>query len=420
MKRVIQIRPLEPIISRDGRPFDTTPGVIAYSMPDFSPSMIAGTVRTVIGKQAARNEGIDPKELFDKSSHDAIKKLVVRGPIYAYDNTFFYPTPQDLYAYEESVKDDTNRGRLHVAFLSPTRELSGGFLGTGKNGLYEDILWPAAVPPFSKEINDKPAYIDEVLMVKWLSAHPGPDECREMEQYLAHWRDIRKKEEHSPRFLRPFAKDVRHHTEIETGRRIPQEQRLFTTEAISVPDRLTILAEVDWTSGESAWPGSISAIHSLGGKRRLAYFRQLENRQLPDCPSEIIEALNGKKYIRMVLVTPAYFSKGWKPGWLNEKLETNHSWRYPVQLRLRWANIPGWRPYSGWSYKENGEKAVRRMVPEGSVYYFEVMKGNPRQLAELLWLYSVSDDNRRKNAHDRDDGFGLALWGVWNPENKQR
>lgn len=415
MKRVIQIQPLEPIISRDGRPFDTTPGVIAYSMPDFSPSMIAGAVRTVIGKQAAGQEEIDPKEIFDKASHDAIKKLVVRGPLYAYGEKLFYPFPQDLYAYEELDEEDKNQ--LQVAFRSPTKHLWGGFLGTGKNGLYEDILWPAAAPQYSKEINDRPAYISEELMIKWLSAHPGSDECREMEQYLEQWRGHCGKEEQAPRFLRSFLKDVRHHTAIETGRRISQEQKLFTTEAISVPDRVTVLVEVDWTSEESVWPDSLSAIHSMGGKRRLAYFRQLADKQLPECPSEIAKAVDGKKYIRMVLVTPAYFSKGWKPGWLNEKLETNDSWREPVKLRLRWASIPGWRPYSGWSYKENGEKAVRRMVPEGSVYYFEIVEGNPRHLAEHLWLQSVSDDNRRKNAHDRDDGFGLALWGVWNPEN---
>jgi CRISPR-associated protein Cmr3 len=51
-------------------------------------------------------------------------------------------------------------------------------------------------------------------------------------------------------------------------------------------------------------------------------------------------------------------------------------------------------------------KAARRLAPAGSVYFFEA-RGATSALARL-WLEPVSD-----LPQDRNDGFGLALWGVW-------
>ena len=48
------------------------------------------------------------------------------------------------------------------------------------------------------------------------------------------------------------------------------------------------------------------------------------------------------------------------------------------------------------------------MVPAGGVYFFEKEKGDGRVLADNAWLRSVSDATQ-----DRNDGFGLAVWGRW-------
>jgi CRISPR-associated protein Cmr3 len=47
------------------------------------------------------------------------------------------------------------------------------------------------------------------------------------------------------------------------------------------------------------------------------------------------------------------------------------------------------------------------MVPAGSVYFFQKLEGDPATLA-TCWLQSVCDD-----AQEQRDGFGLALWGIW-------
>ena len=67
-----------------------------------------------------------------------------------------------------------------------------------------------------------------------------------------------------------------------------------------------------------------------------------------------------------------------------------------------------WQPLSGWSYDEKslGPKSLRRAVPAGSAYFFELMEGDVK--LEEIWLRSVCDDEQ-----DRRDGLGLALWGAW-------
>ena len=110
----------------------------------------------------------------------------------------------------------------------------------------------------------------------------------------------------------------------------------------------------------------------------------------------------------MVLATPALFDEGWKPGWARGGRPPGLDARDDISLQLVSACVPRWRPVSGWNFEagKNCAKAVRRLAPAGSVYFFEA-RGAASALARL-WLKPVSDGDQ-----DRRDGFGLALWGVW-------
>jgi CRISPR-associated protein Cmr3 len=92
---------------------------------------------------------------------------------------------------------------------------------------------------------------------------------------------------------------------------------------------------------------------------------------------------------------------------LNEQLIGSPVDDGPV-LKLVGVCIQRWRAVSGWSLaKPRGPKPIKRMVPAGGVYFFEVLDGNTSALAPN-WLRPVSDDKQ-----DRRNGFGLAAWGIW-------
>jgi CRISPR-associated protein Cmr3 len=146
-------------------------------------------------------------------------------------------------------------------------------------------------------------------------------------------------------------------------------------------------------------------LHTLGGERRLAEWGAAEeaggwsvSRMPDDTPR-----------LRMVLATPAIFSRGWLPGWIDRETWEGTIPDTSVRVRLISAVVERWVPISGWSYgsKYYGPKPLRRMVPAGSVYFFEKLSDAPVD-GEAMRLRSVCDREQDKN-----DGFGAALWGIW-------
>src|SRR5581483_1168486 len=141
----------------------------------------------------------------------------------------------------------------------------------------------------------------------------------------------------------------------------------------------------------------------------------------PACPDELKEKLHKASYVRMILATPAIFGRGWVPQWLDRTTREGAppGLQGKIRLKLVSAAVPRHQAVSGWEMENRRPKPVRWMAPAGSVYFFTVIDGDAAILAEEGWLAPVSDDEETSEPHrpvskNRDDGFGLALWGVWN------
>jgi len=215
-------------------------------------------------------------------------------------------------------------------------------------------------------------------------------------------------------------KDARVHVKIVDERGVADDGMLFETIGLdfaakrkAVGDQVRIAARMDSDGGCPM----VDTFHPFGGERRLAHWKSSDSHTGWTCPDEIKTSLGESENIRMVLATPAIFSGGWIPGWLEEK--NGHLVGSPpgksdgLVLRLVSACVDRWKPLSGWSLETRGPKAIRRVVPAGSVYFFERLKGSAADVAETCWLQSVSDDPQ-----DRLDGFGLAIWGSWSNGEK--
>ncbi|WP_229106429.1 type III-B CRISPR module-associated protein Cmr3 [Paenibacillus sp. 1001270B_150601_E10] len=425
---VLKIRPIDPLMIRDGRPFEAAPGVRAHTMTDVVPSTLAGSIRTLLGKVSTDSSlsEEDVKQLEHKNLH----RIVVRGPLYEYKGIVYYPIPQDVGFYT-----DKDSGELCVNIRRPALLNEGeGYFGTGRNGLY-DQMWPALSAHKHKPAMSSPSYMSAEWMTRWLCDLLTEKDWRrelsrwdrraktvDMSKQLAQDDSSEKGKaglsfEDTDHFLSSFPVQETVHTAIQPDSRTAKDKMLFSTESLILPDGMNLLAEIDVKLAHLKWPVDLSEIHSLGGKRGLAHFYETEQATYWSCPTEILDALHDAgdpSYIRMVLATPAYFSKGWLPGGFNEQLVYENAWGSGVDLQLCWACVPRWQPVSGWHHHLE-EKSVRRMVPAGSVYFFKVLKGDAQDLVTKNWLKSVSDLNRRKEAFDKDDGFGLALWGLWSP-----
>lgn len=387
----ITISPHDPLVARDGRPAGE--GNRLRSLNWVYPSVVAGSLRTLVGKIAAPVDVIRP---FDNDDLlDRIKRLAVTGPFPMSDNGIYFPAPRDLIIHGIGEKRQIMSLRP-----MPLKE------GEGCN-LPHRNLWPIAV---TEDV--KPTAMPEFWSVDRVADWLSQDRSREFE--------IPEKRMRENGFLAAFSKEERVHVQISPSSFVADEGKLFSTEGLAIsavdmphrPEQVGVVLSARVESTDETLKEKISSLnvlHPLGGERRLAYFKSRDDLKLWDCPCSIAKALPGASGVRMVLASPALFANGWLPGWLNQDTLEGSPPDCTIRLKLRGACVGRWQPISGWSLEKGsrGPKPVRRLVPEGSVYFFEVVSGKPEELADL-WLRSVADAEQ-----DRRDGFGTSLWGVW-------
>jgi len=360
-----QITPRDPVIARDGRPFGN--GLRMRSLNWFYPSVITGAFRTLYGKQ----KNFDFK---DENKIAELKKIIVRGPLPALDNKIYFPRPLDCIKNKE-------KNKLYVSRPETINQDEGTDL---PDGIIPCMLQNA-------EDNFKPgkisAFWNSDLMFEWLFNTGIPSNFSLSEEKTLDFPE----------------QDIRTHIKMKMNENVAEEGMLFQTTGLdfNVKDKNCKL-RIAVSASEKIEPG----IDTLGGERRIVYWENSDNDKQWQCPDNVRNALKNSKKIRMVAATPALFENGWKPGWINKDL-TGCPPGSDVKLKLVSAVVDRWMPVSGWSYETNRPKGIRRLVPVGSVYFFEVIGGNAENLSSL-WLQSVCDQEQYRN-----DGFGLVVWGIY-------
>jgi CRISPR-associated protein Cmr3 len=398
MLKDLTLTPRDPLIARDGRPFGATQGRRMRSLDWPYPSVLAGSLRTLLGKSAGGH--------FKKLIED-LCQISISGPLPLVDKTLYLPAPKDLVIYE----DENNNRRIMP--LRPLEPKCGG--GTD---LSEKNLSPVNVTKDVKPANKIPAFWSKDKICDWLINASGDDFDTPPEQT-----DI------ANGFLYAPEKEQRTHVKIEPGYGVSEEGMLFITSGLdftfkhgednnNLADiKLAARAKLPDNSPFVGIMNNLDALHPFGGERRLLHWKTETQNGLWDCPSEIDKTLDNKpQKVRLVLATPALFRGGWRPGWLNDDLEgAPPGAEGKIKLKLKSVCVERWKPLSGWSLKpleetgKPGPKPIRRLVPAGSVYFFEA--AGDAGILKDLWLKPVSD--YEEDNQDKRDGFGLALWGIW-------
>jgi CRISPR-associated protein Cmr3 len=376
---VVRITTRDPLLFGDGRPFTNEDGAYDAITRNFPlPGVVAGMLRTRIGNALGWNWGAD----------DVARALniPVAGPLLAGAETILFPAPGDALIYSGSEKEL----RLEGLRPYPTR----GTLGALPQDAGCDLpstLTPLCVPTCEKAqwgADYWPAdLLWEWLMTETPRAKPLPAEL-----------DPARMKKRNPIHV-----ETRTHLQMDPETGLGKAGHLFTTQGIALRPGYSFLARFD--ADRSVKYGGLAP---LGGERRLAEVEVSDSGLWPLCPVGIRESLSTARAVRMQLVTPAIFAGGWKPGWLGDRLEGSPPFASRLVLRLVAVAARRRDSVSGWDIAKGRPKAVRWLVPAGSVYFFEVVGGEPAVLTETAWLAPVCDEPQ-----DRRDGYGLAAWGVW-------
>jgi CRISPR-associated protein Cmr3 len=158
--------------------------------------------------------------------------------------------------------------------------------------------------------------------------------------------------------------------------------------------------------------GSPAAL-MLGGEGRLAWAtgeaREGWLDEDGDANARIREGITKGKGWWLYLATPADFTKGWRPAWLGEDRVAR-----PGGVEAgRLVGLTGGQPLliSGWDLAAKKPKPVRRLMAEGTTYFFE-LGDRPEAITAALSLHQtcIADDS----AHA---GGGLAFVGAWRTES---
>lgn len=131
----------------------------------------------------------------------------------------------------------------------------------------------------------------------------------------------------------------------------------------------------------------------LGGESRQGKFEVLPSGAFTQPP------ITGSGRVKIVLLTPAYFSSGWQPAdW--------SKWVGP-QATLVSAVIGKPLAISGWDVANQRPKPLRNFVPSGSVYYFENAE------VQAVPFTETPQSNQYPEADFAAMGFGGYAVGTW-------
>lgn len=390
------IEPREPIIVRDGRPFEPQPGVIANTLPFPFPSTTAGAARN----RAGSRDGV----FIARGDLETLKKIQVRGPLLAEADdeekwTLLVPAPADALLLE--VKDDEEKVRRKP--LVPLQPKADEFVDRPTDAKGQELalvgprLYEAAKPA-----KDLPAFWRWEPFAQWLLR--SKEEVEQKEGIVLARSDLG---------IRPLPQDERLHVSLETGQMVAREGALFGTRGLeftsqakklSQTRRLALWLDVDedgkYPIHEGLW--------SLGGERRMVKWQKgsPERSTFDELRDKVSAQIHATGCCRLILLTPAYFERGYLPN--------TARWEYKgVKPVLQAALVQRPQVVSGWDMAKgpkNAAKPTRRLVPAGSVFFLK-LEGQLANLNDWIkhtWMSCVSDD-----VQSRSDGFGLAVLGNW-------
>lgn len=400
----LSLKPRDPVIARDGRPFGAAQGRHMKSLNWPYPSVVAGSLRTLLGKITGSG--------FDRETVARLKSLEVAGPFPVVNNELFFPAPRDIVLRRDPLEAKED-GEPTTFFRRRPFSLDQGEDCNLPEGLLPLGLFPTPEQDFKPFTG--PAFWSVASIEQWLKDDGGTG--FEPPPYLGESEPASGSDTQAlAGFLSFPKKDQRTHVKIEPGNLVSEEGMLFSTTGLVMDENTAMAVRIGGGEIFSEVLNSLSELHPLGGERRLVHWaRDGEIASRWNCPVSLRQAFGQTPGVRMILASPGLFRYGWKPGWVGLDLVGTPPGT-SVVLRLRAAAVDRWLPISGWGLEKGkvGPKPVRRLVPAGAVYFFNVEQGNPAELIEERWLRSVCDDTQ-----DRNDGFGLTLWGVWNAASKK-
>lgn len=318
------IEPVDVWLFRDGKPFDALSDHHARSLFPPYPTVIQGAIRShhlVVKNIDLRNPTAIRETV---GTVEDFGPLRLRGPFIAKKEngkiTRYFPVPADV------VPDK-------------------------KAGVYR-LLKPRLRRDMSYVLTNAP---DDLPMLLW-----PPEDCEPSKEGFGHWlaeadllRCLAGERAMSMRSEELFVRESRLGIGRDDATRTTREGALYEVEFIRPCPGVGLWVQVE---GYDGWP-QVGTMR-LGGEGRGAHFEQIEPLLGWFQPPNPLPPR-----FKVYFASPTYFEDGWKPkeGW---------SRFFDGHVKLQAVALSRYESIGGFDWASGDQKAARRYVPAGSVYYF--------------------------------------------------
>lgn len=358
--------PLDTLFFRNGLSFSKGEGGFLESIFPPTPQTMQGVVRSAVllshckdpntfgtGKCDTCGEGkkCSLTDIIGSPKEGDYGALNLYGPYLYKDGKRYYPAPLDL------MKGNKDDKRLFLLSVSDKHVVPCD-LG--------NISLPAKPDGYSDDFEPAGGWISEDALRKYFESQTVPVEGENKTELLKE-NDF-------------FVKEPRVGIEREYDTHKVIDGMLYSIVPLRFQDKVKIGLRVDGLDDAIKTNGFATKI---GGEGRVCKV-DINN----DFASLFKWKLNDCKTIKMVMLQPADFSSWLPPDFDKTTLQGSID---GVTLRLISACIGRPQKIGGWDAANNKVKTMKSYVPAGSVYFFEVINGNP---AAMKVEGKIGNDNK--------------------------
>ncbi len=385
------IRPLSPLVFRSAKPFGSLSDASDIIFP--LPSSGAGLIRTQTLLQNHYELVPNSGDSLTVTEEDQKKLLEIghKGPflvVLGEDSNYTIYVHKPANALYLKNKES---GKIELIRLTPQSAVNEEMTGS-----------------------DLPADLLPVMMERNIKGKPQPGPMLWPLQQLIEWQNGKNVtfEALSEQGIQSLPVDVRTHVAIDNSTHAGIEGQLFQSASYDFGAMRKDIKEGGWHDRSYGFLLLSDAdLHNnhvrFGGESRLSEMQTVAMSQDLIMPQSLALEVEQAKGLQLTLLTPAIFSNGYLPAWLEEKTLTGVLPHTSIQVRLKACAMDRWLPVSGWDLHQKKPKAMRKAVASGAVYWFEVLEGDISSITNL-YFSSVSDQ-----IQDQKDGFGIVAVAPW-------
>ncbi|MEN7546977.1 type III-B CRISPR module-associated protein Cmr3 [Rapidithrix thailandica] len=369
----IKIKALDTLFFRDGKPFSMGEETWADGIFPPPPSVFYGALRTLYFSENPDKIGLA------NTKEDPTKNLKIKGIYFYFNNALHFINPKD------SVVNVDEEDEYHILNLKKQDFITS-------NSLPYQVVIP-----------------EENLVVEDVEGFIKQDSFR---RYIEHGKNVFK--------VLPFSDYIKNEPKVGIGR---NKQTNATSEGLlyrvgmqrlSYRDTALDVYETESASKHLYFVVDFEDLNidtnngflKLGGEGKTVYFQTFGDAL--DVPQFID---TNSKIFKLYLLTPAIFQNGWLPSWIQLDKEKNEYCgefehaedKEKIKVKLLTAFIGKPIGIGGFDMQKKEPKPLRKAIPTGSVYYFEVENEKDiSRINQAFQLKSISD-------FCQNEGFGISI-----------